>query len=405
MKMNKLLLFLFFLMAWGSGYSQTMTLTSINPSIGASGNSITLTGTNLSNTINVFFGTTASIIQSISSTTIIATAPNLPNGSYCVYASTGHVNSNCLNFNYGPTSTPTSTPTGSPTSTPTSTLSPTPTSVILSNILFSKDGKDNTSAGLGAGTGTYPGNVVSTFEDAYFGNMTGSADTSGGANAVFGATSLYTSTNPNGNSLIGAGILKVCVSCIDNDLGGIDVGQAAVTVLQDVIHGADADYNCSTCENSVVEGFESSYSTTFMNASVHIGEDSGYNATNTSFDLMMGYASGFTATGPVTGDVFIGPFSGQYELGSNAFYVNNQDRTNTTNEKLRSLMYGTFNATAASQTLNVNAQLTCPYTITGTNFAVGATPTPGASGSVTILNILGTPVATVTANSGLVSGI
>lgn len=123
MKMNKLLLFLFFLMAWVSGYSQTMTLTSISPSSGASGNSVTLTGTNLANTINVFFGTSASIVQSVSSTVIVTTAPNLSSGTYCVYASTGRINSNCLNFTYGPTATPTNTMTPTGTLTPTNTPS------------------------------------------------------------------------------------------------------------------------------------------------------------------------------------------------------------------------------------------------------------------------------------------
>lgn len=57
-------------------------------------------------------------------------------------------------------------------------------------------------------------------------------------------------------------------------------------------------------------------------------------------------------------NVALGYYSGNYETGSNAFYVNNQDRTNTAGDKASSLMYGTFNATASSQTLKVNAALT-----------------------------------------------
>jgi hypothetical protein len=50
--------------------------------------------------------------------------------------------------------------------------------------------------------------------------------------------------------------------------------------------------------------------------------------------------------------------AGYYETGSNAFYVDNQDRTNTAGDKAKSLMYGVFNAATSSQTLKVNAVMT-----------------------------------------------
>lgn len=129
--MNKRILFLAFLLPVFA-HSQSMTLTSIVPIGGTNGTSVTLNGTNLGNTINVFFGTNASIIQSVSSTQIITTAPNLSSGTYCTYASTGKINSNCLNFTYGgtPTSTPTNTATY--TATPTNTAANTPTNTATS---------------------------------------------------------------------------------------------------------------------------------------------------------------------------------------------------------------------------------------------------------------------------------
>jgi hypothetical protein len=62
-----------------------------------------------------------------------------------------------------------------------------------------------------------------------------------------------------------------------------------------------------------------------------------------------------------SGNVMLGNFAGAYELGSDSFYVNNRDRSDTANEKAKSLLYGTFNDAPASQTLTVNAKLTATY--------------------------------------------
>ena len=128
LKMKLKTLTMLFCLLTSSVFSQT--LTSLSPSSGSTGNSITLNGTNLGNTINVFFGTAASRISSISSTQVVVTVPSsLGGGSYSVYASTGYVNSNSLVFFVGNTFTPTFTPTQTytPTGSPTPTFTPTNT--------------------------------------------------------------------------------------------------------------------------------------------------------------------------------------------------------------------------------------------------------------------------------------
>ena len=67
-------------------------------------------------------------------------------------------------------------------------------------------------------------------------------------------------------------------------------------------------------------------------------------------------------------NVALGYNAGAYETGSNAFYINNQDRTNTAGDKALSLLYGTFNTTAATQTLAINGTLAVSE-ITGTRAA------------------------------------
>jgi hypothetical protein len=79
-------------------------------------------------------------------------------------------------------------------------------------------------------------------------------------------------------------------------------------------------------------------------------------------------------------NVALGYYAGNYETGSNAFYVNNQNRTNTAGDKASSLMYGTFNATASSQTLVINAALTVNGPLVG---AVQTLSGPGVVNLIT----------------------
>ena len=74
-----------------------------------------------------------------------------------------------------------------------------------------------------------------------------------------------------------------------------------------------------------------------------------------NYNVALGYNAGFTTTG--NNNTFIGTYAGKYETGSSSFYVDGLDRTNTAGDKAGALLYGTFNATPASQTLRVNASL------------------------------------------------
>ena len=56
-------------------------------------------------------------------------------------------------------------------------------------------------------------------------------------------------------------------------------------------------------------------------------------------------------------NIGIGFMAGRYELGNDAFYVNNQDRIDTANEKLTSIIYGQMAALVANQKLTFNADV------------------------------------------------
>ena len=62
--------------------------------------------------------------------------------------------------------------------------------------------------------------------------------------------------------------------------------------------------------------------------------------------------------------------AGKYETGSNAFYVDSRDRTNTAWDKAWAILYWVMSDTPSSQTLAVNAALTSTY---GINIPTGQT--------------------------------
>jgi hypothetical protein len=88
-----------------------------------------------------------------------------------------------------------------------------------------------------------------------------------------------------------------------------------------------------------------------------VGQQAGSGITTGSTNVAIG-ASALLGNQTGAGNVAIGYLAGSYETGSNAFYVDNQNRTNTAGDKTGALLYGTFNATPASQTLTVNGTLT-----------------------------------------------
>lgn len=112
-----------------------------------------------------------------------------------------------------------------------------------------------------------------------------------------------------------------------------------------------------TGANNFLVGNTAGHSLTSGTENNFIGTAAGYTATSGGYNVAIGTNAGYTnSTG--SNNVFIGPYAGAYETGSNAFYLDNQNRTNTAGDKAKALMYGTFDATAANQTLTVNGSLT-----------------------------------------------
>lgn len=196
-------------------------------------------------------------------------------------------------------------------------------------------GNQTQNTALGAGALAAP--TQNGFFNTAVGNLAMNVNTGGGNNTAVGYAALRLHLTGNANIAIGR-------QAMENDTGGQN--QVAI--------GNSALSSSLTGQDNVAIGVAALNASAGSDASnTAIGRSSLATLNGGSANTALGYLAGQTN---VTGssNVFIGARAGAYELGSNAFYVNDRDQGNTATEKLNSLIYGTFGANAAAQTITFN---------------------------------------------------
>lgn len=103
-------------------------------------------------------------------------------------------------------------------------------------------------------------------------------------------------------------------------------------------------------------GTYSLYSNTVGRANTAIGYASLFSNIDGDYNTALGFQSLADNTNGYS-NIALGYYAGKYETGSDAFYVNNQDRTNTAGDKAKSLLYGVMAADPANQELTINANI------------------------------------------------
>lgn len=203
------------------------------------------------------------------------------------------------------------------------------------------------------------GRIDNTLENTFWGYQAGNDNTLGIQNTANGFNALEANTTGNYNTAIGYKALFTNTTAQDNSAFGKD---ALYTNLSGSLNTAIG--NSSLYLNSVGER-------------------------NTA----IGYAAGFRSVGDA--NVFIGYYSGSYETGSNKFFVDNRERTNEADARIKSMIYGVFGATIATQTITINGQ----FQINEGNQASEKVLTSDANGVATWGNIVSsaTYTATITA--------
>jgi len=180
----------------------------------------------------------------------------------------------------------------------------------------------------------------------------------------------------------GFGNVNVTSTGTNNNFFGYQAGHDTTTGSSNTFMGAYSGYSNSTGLNNIFMGDWSGTYNTIGSHDVFIGYDAGYTNITGSNNIAIGREAGYSNSSG-SGDVFIGPYAGKYETASNAFYVDNQDRTNTAGDKAKALLYGTFATTAAGQSLTVNGNTNFSNGFTTLNYGTSA-PSLTTNGQVAV---------------------
>ena len=164
-----------------------------------------------------------------------------------------------------------------------------------------------------------------------------------------GSGALGLSTSGGGNTAFGFGSLATQVSAIANT--GI---------------GANA-LNLVTGNNNTAIGASAFKASTTGAQNTGIGAGAGFLTVGGATNTFIGYVAGLSNVSG-NGNICLGNYAGAYNTGSNKFYVNNIDQSNTAGDDSNSILAGVMAATPASQTLRLNAVTTVSqgFTVLGT---------------------------------------
>jgi hypothetical protein len=236
-------------------------------------------------------------------------------------------------------------------------------------------GTDNVFMGIGAGGGstTASGNV-------YIGRNTASYNPVGAANTFVGYYAGYgTPTNSNYyNTFIGSSAGYKVTTGTANTSVGVHAGYETTTAGYNTSIGMYAGRYNQTGTNNVIMGYQAAQGVTgnsYTNNTI-IGAQSLFKVTTGGSNATLGGAAGYWIT---TGDynILLGNRAGMYSTTqSNELFINSIDRTDRAGDIAGSIIYGVQNATAASQTLTLNAAVTILAGLTmtdATDLVVGTT--------------------------------
>lgn len=226
-----------------------------------------------------------------------------------------------------------------------------------------RSGKDLT-------TGTY---------NTAVGSSTLQAITTGAANVVIGALSGTTISTGNSNTVVGYNSMTFTTGGSENVAIGVSTLVQNTTGNYNVAVGGSSLASATTADFNTAVGRQSMQLTTTGASNVAVGGIALQNNTTGSSNTAIGLGAGFgTTTG--SGGVFLGNQAGYYETGSNKLFIDNTTRTNEADGRLKSLVYGIFDALTTNQFFTVNGHLLVREDLQFTTKAIDTT----AGDSVTI---------------------
>jgi len=199
------------------------------------------------------------------------------------------------------------------------------------------NGRYNIYMGYKAGYGDGGANNEGYF-NVGIGNKALYDNTTGYRNAAIGYLALSSNTTGHYNVAAGSYALALNTGSSNSALGEAAL-YANTAGSNNSALGTSALYNNTTGIRNSALGYRALYTNTTGQHNTAVGYQAGHNS-NGSNNVFFGYRAGYNQT-----------------TNSNLLIIDNQDRTSATLEATNSLIYGTFNATPASQTLGFNANV------------------------------------------------
>jgi len=233
-------------------------------------------------------------------------------------------------------------------------------------------GTDNAFIGVDSGNFTLTGASVS---NSGFGHLSLSSLTSGAYNTAIGCHAMQNTTTGGYNTALGRDSLFTNADGSRNIAIGFQPMYLNVSGNYNIAIGYQAQYNSVAAttilgSTNLSLGNVALYDNLTGVGNVAVG-DYALNASLGNNNTAIGRGAGALVTG--SGNVFLGYMAGTRQTGSNFLIIDNQDRSSIANEITNSLVYGTFNATPASQTIRFNATGTIPYQWTWTGGGIDVT--------------------------------
>ncbi|MDD4875495.1 MAG: hypothetical protein PHI77_03865, partial [Candidatus Pacebacteria bacterium] len=249
--------------------------------------------------------------------------------------------------------------------------------------LANTTGHDNTALGKDSFRSNISGwsNVAVGF-DSLYANTSGNyntaigdhslfANTNGGSNVANGWKSLYSNISGRDNTAVGRESLYSNSSGVDNTASGAYSLRSNTTGGGNTANGKNSLRSNTVGFENTAGGRNSLYSNTAGNFNTAYGVQSLYSSATGNYNTAVGQNS-LQNNVSGSGNVSLGYSAGRYETGSNAFYIDNQDRGSTAGDKTKALLYGTFAAATSSQQLTVNGALNVAGTLTVGGIPIGS---------------------------------
>lgn len=217
----------------------------------------------------------------------------------------------------------------------------------LNSGLLNTTGDNTTSLGVGALAANTSGRV-----NVAIGTNSLANNTTGETNVAVGASTMGGNTTQSRNVAVGYAALASAAAA-DNTAVGYIALLNATSGDQNAGFGASVLVTLTTGRFNSAFGYRAAQGITTGSGNTAIGYQALAVNTTGNNNTVVGYNAAFSGT--ISGGVFIGYTAGYYETGNNKLFIDNAQRASEADGRIKSLIYGIFDAVAANQSLTINA--------------------------------------------------